>query len=867
MPERAGLREPGSQGVGEPGWRIPASLLLLGVLLLPGSLTPWLPGPLEGQRAPVLQQIDVPHNYYYREMYLPQVTSGPSSVAWSPDGTELVYSMQGSLWRQRLGTTEATQLTDGPGYDYQPDWSPDGRHIVYTSYRNDALELWLLDTRDGSTRALVANGAVNLDPRWSPDGSRIAYVSTEYQKRWHVFMLTSPTSPTSPSVRLTADSLSPLPRYYYSRYDHFLSPTWSPDGKELILVSNRGHVWGSGGIWRMEVRPGGGPASEIRSEETTWKARPDWARDGKRVVYSSYLGRQRNQLWLTTATGGDPFQLTYCECDHTAPRWSPDGRRVAFISNEQGNTSLRVVSVPGGATETVTAGTRRYLHPTGRLRLLGTDAAGPTAVRLSVTGPDGRGWAPDTAWRHADEEFDRRERSFEFTYFHANGAATLVLPPGEYTVEVTKGLEYARVVRKVSVTAGKTSTESFRLERLIDLPARGWWSGDLHVHMNYGGAYRSVPARLRAQAEAEDLHVVENLIVNKEQRIPDVAMFRGSPDPISTARTIISHDEEYHTSWWGHTGHLGLTRSIMLPNYAGYANTAAASLFPDNATIADLTRAQGGISGYVHPFGPPLPDPASAPSTSALPVDVALGKVDYLEVMGFSDHRTTAEVWYRLLNAGFRIPAGAGTDAMTNFASLRGPVGLNRVYVGSGPTLRYRDWLTALKAGRTFVTNGPLLSFTLNGRPIGDELKLDAGVHRLVARVSLRSIVPVERLEIVANGVVVSPIPLTAGGTRADATIPLPVTRSGWFTVRAWSSRSTHPVLDLYPFATTSPIYVTIGGRAVRSAESARWFVSWIERLEAAANAHEGWNTPAEKAEVLKRLADAKAVFLARAGE
>lgn len=807
----------------------------------------------------------MPHSYYYREMYLPQATSGPSSVTWSPDGTELIYSMQGSLWRQRLGTTEATQLTDGPGYDYQPDWSPDGRNVVYTSYRNDALELWLLTLTDGTSRALVANGAANLDPRWSPDGKQIAYVSTEYRKRWHIFLLNVPSSPSSPSVRVTTDTLSSLARYYYSANDHYLSPAWSPDGREMLMVSNRGHVWGSGGIWRMEARAGGAPPNEIRSEETNWKARPDWSRDGKRVVYSSYLGRQRNQLWLTTAAGGDPFQLTYCECDHTAPRWSPDGRRIAFISNEQGNTSLRVASVPGGAVETVMAGTRRYLRPTGRLRIVSSDAAGPSPVRLSVTGADGRGWAPDDAWRHADDGFDRRERPFELAYFHASGAATLTLPAGEYTVEATRGLEYARVVRKVTVVAGRSRTESVRLERLIDLPARGWWSGDLHVHMNYGGAYRTDPARLLTQAEAEDLHVVENLIVNKEQRIPDVAMFRGCPDPVSTARTIISHDEEYHTSWWGHTGHLGLTKALILPNYAGYANTAAASLFPDNATIADLTRAQGGVSGYVHPFDPPIPDPASAvPTTNALPVDVALGKVDYIEVMGFSDHRTTADVWYRLLNAGFRIPAGAGTDAMANFASLRGPVGMNRVYVRSGPTLRYRDWLGALKAGRTFVSNGPLLSFTLGGREIGDELKLGAGVHRLVARVSLRSIVPVEHLEIVANGVVVSPVPLTDGGTRADATIPLPVARSGWFTLRAWSSQATHPVLDHYPFATTSPIYVTVGGGAVRSAESARWLMAWIERLEAAASAHAGWNNPAEKAEVLKRLADAKAVFQGR---
>ena len=97
--------------------------------------------------------------------------------------------MQGSLWRQKLGSDEAVQLTDGPGYDSEPDWSPDGKQILYTSYRNDALELWVLDLADGSARALVANGAVNLDARWSPDGSRIAYVSTAFEGRFHVFVL------------------------------------------------------------------------------------------------------------------------------------------------------------------------------------------------------------------------------------------------------------------------------------------------------------------------------------------------------------------------------------------------------------------------------------------------------------------------------------------------------------------------------------------------------------------------------------------------------------------------------------------------------------------------------------------------------
>ncbi len=821
------------------------------------------------ERLPVLKQIDEPHPYYYREMYLPQVTSGPSGSAWSPDGKDLVYAMQGTLWRQALGSREAVQLTDGPGYDSEPDWSADGRFILYTSYRNDALELWVLDVRGGGAHALVANGAVNLDARWSPDGSRVAYVSTSFQGRWHVYVLgVSEGKPSGEAVRITEDKDSGLPRYYYSKFDQYLSPTWSPDGKELILVSNRGDVWGAGDLWRMNAEPGA-TMRLVRKEETNWKAHPDWAREGRRVVYSSYLGRQRNQLWLTTAEGGDPFELTHCDCDHTKPRWSPDGRRIAFVSNEEGNVALRVVSVPGGAVEPVVATTRRYLHPQGTLTLTTTDAAGAALpVRLSVTGADGRGWAPDTAWRHADDGFDRKVRPFEMTYFHAKGSATLGLPAGKYTVLATHGLEYAAVTKTVEVAAGATATASVRLDRLMDLPARGWWSGDMHVHMNYGGAYRNDPARLRAQAQAEDLHVVEDLIVNKEQRIPDIAMFSPDLDPVSTATTLIKHDEEYHTSWWGHTGHLGLKEHLILPIYAGYANTAAWSLFPDNSTIIDLAHAQGGLSGYVHPLDPPAPDPDGAdPLTYALPVDVALGKADYIEVVGFSDHQTTAGVWYRLLNAGFRLPTGSGTDAMANYASLRGPVGMNRVFVHSGAKLEYRGWLAAIKAGRTFATNGPLLTFTLEGREVGDEVALPAGGRTLAAKVSLRSIVPVEKLEIVSNGVVVATVPLAVGGMRADATISLPVTKSAWYTLRAWSANAVEPVLDIYPFATTSPIYVIVDGVPIRSADDAKYFVAWIARVEVAAAAHGGWNDEKEKSEVLQRLAAAKAIFQKRAAE
>jgi hypothetical protein len=824
--------------------------------------------PLSAQRDTVLRQVKLPHTYYWLEMYVPQVTSGPSGASWSPDGRELVYSMQGSLWRQAVGDSVAVQLTDGPGYDLQPDWSPDGRRIVFARWAGDTIELQLLDLATGTIAPLTANGAVNLDPRWSPDGNRVAFVSSAFAGRWHVYLATLRAGLPGEVVRLTEDHDSGLPRRYYSRYDHYLSPTWSPDGTELILVSNHGRIHGSGGFWRMSAAAVGS-LRELRYEETTWKARPDWSPDGKRVVYSSYLGRQWNQLWLMTPDGGDPVQLTYGEFDATAPRWSPDGTSIAYVSNEGGNTSLWTVRLPGGKRAPVEARVRRYHRPVARLRLAVTEAVGgaPLAARVTVTGADGRAYAPDDAWRHADLAFDRAARATPYQYFDADGSAELVVPAGRVVVTVTRGPEYRPVRREMRLAPGTTDTLRVSLDRLADLPALGWWSGDLHVHMNYGGSYRNTPEQLVFQARAEDLHVVENLIVNKEQRIPDIAYFRPGRDPASTPTYQLFHAQEFHTGFWDHTGVLNLQEHFLLPDYAGYANTPLASIYPPNAIVADLAHAQGGLFGYVHPYDSrPNPFDSTAGLSSELPVDVALGRVDYLEVMGFSNHHITSEVWYRLLNCGFRVPAGAGSDAFPNFAMLRGPVGLERVYVRSGPELDHDRFLNGLKEGRTFVTNGPLLTFTVDGLEPGDEVRLPAP-GRVTARVTLRSIVPVDHLEIIGNGKVVVTIPLRGDRTVADTTVSVPVARSGWLVLRAYGDGPREPVLDLYPFASTSPVYVSVAGAAIRSRDDALFFVRWVERVTAAAQAHAEWNTAAERDSVVALLREARAVYVTRAAE
>ena len=839
------------------------------------------------QREPVLKQIDVPHSYYYREMYVPQLTTGPSSAAWLPDSQTLIYSMAGSLWRQKLGSTSAVQLTPGPGYDYQPDCSPDGRWAVFSRYDHDAVELWVLDLQEGSTRELTFDRAVNLEPRFSPDGKKIAFVSTSSKGHFHVFVGNFSAGRLSDIQQLTPEHVSDLPRYYYSKVDHEISPVWSRDGSEILFISNRGHIHGTGGFWRTKAEPGA-DAREIHYEETTWRARPDFSPDGKRMVYASYLGGQWHQLWVMPADGGDAFPISYGDYDNTNPRWSPEGSKIAFISNRGGNTSLWVETIPGGEQTQVVVRERKHLRPMGRLSLRVLGSAGePVAARVFVTAADGRAYAPDDAWMQADDSFIRSERPFEAHYFDTSGTSELTVPAGSVQVDIMRGFENGFEQRRVDVTAGKTFSLTIQLAR-PNLPyaAGEWVSGDVHVHMDYVGTYRNTPKHLILQADAENLAIVENLVVNKEQRFPDIAYFlprtglAGEPaksdnhggrrgpqgnspnlDPASTLNHLLLHGQEFHTSYWGHLGLLGLKNNLILPGYVAYPNTAAASLYPANLNVADMAHAQGALVGYVHPFDT-APDPEKDASLShELPADVALGKVDYIEVVGFSDHKSTAEVWYKLLNCGFRLPTAAGTDFMGNYASLRGPAGLNRVYaqVKPGP-LKIDPWLESIKAGRTFATNGPLLYFEAGGKGPGGEVRFERK-QGLAFKAIMRSIVPVDHLQIVCNGKVVREVGMTHDRKSSDASGTIQLESSGWCVLRAFSDKAEYPILDLYPYATTSPVYVSLEGAPLHQPGEAKFFVAWMDRLIADAESNTSWHTDAEKQAVLTAFRKARGKY------
>ena len=812
----------------------------------------------------MLKQVDLPHSYYWRELYLPQLTTGPSSASFMPDGETLVYSMAGSLWRQSIDGDEAIELTHATAaYDYQPDVARDGRNVVFARYDGNAIELWRLDLASGSERALTSGGAVNVEPRLSPDGRQLAWVSTQGTGHFNLFIADIDDSGLRGVRPLLGERSSRIDRYYYSAFDHAINPSWSADGETIYFVGNHEVAWGSGDLWSVQVRKPG-KLTKVLSEETNWSARPELAPDGKRLLFGSYHGRQWQQLWLTTPAGVAPLPLTFGEFDRRNARWSPDGKRIAYIDNKDGSTALRVMDAIGGAVRTLSPESFQYKVPRARVLLDIVDEHGRrTPARVAVLGSDGRAHAPAGAWMHGDDGFDRAAQASETHYFHCAPPCALDVPVGSTKLTVQHGFAYAPWQQQLDVVAGREARVKAQLEpRSLPAVFGDWVSADLHVHMNYGGHYRNTPAHLARQARAEDLDLVYNLIVNKEERIPDIAHFRTDADPASTEQVTILHAQEYHTSFWGHLGLLQLGDHYLTPDFSAYRHTALASPYPHNGVIADLAHAQGGVVGYVHPFDT-VPDPAKdAVLSHQLPADAINGKVDYLEVVGFSDHKATAEVWYRLLNLGLRVSAGAGTDAMANYASLRGPVGMNRVFLDTGGRRDAAAAIAALKAGHGFASNAPLLGLLLDDAKPGDTSPQSSGRHHY--RVALRSPVAVDHLELVHNGKVVKAFALTGDRRGFDDAGEIELD-GGWLLLRAWNDGADPLVLDLYPSATTNPVWLGATALAPTARQDATYFADWLTRVLAAAEARDDYNDAEERRATLDYLRDARDKYRALA--
>jgi hypothetical protein len=190
---------------------------------------------------------------------------------------------------------------------------------------------------------------------------------------------------------------------------------------------------------------------------------------------------------------------------------------------------------------------------------------------------------------------------------------------------------------------------------------------------------------------------------------------------------------------------------------------------------------------------------------------------------------------------------------------------LNRVYAEMKPgPLKIEPWLASIKAGRTFATNGSLLHFSLGDRGVGGEVRLekkDEKQQEVMFSAEMTSIVPVDHLQIVCNGKVARELALVGDHKSAHVNGTISLDSSGWCVLRAFSDKAEYPILDLYPYATTSPVYVNVAGAPVRSPADAAYFVTWIDRLISAARSNTSWNTEAEKESVVSMLQEAKGKY------
>lgn len=788
---------------------------------------------------------------YTLECYLPQITNGPNFPAWSPDGKELAFAMKGSIWRLKLGETSARELVTDPGYASQPAWSPDGRWIVFTSDKDETIHLKVLDVNDGSVRTLTSGNSINVEPEWSPDGSKLAFVSTKPNGNYNIYIMRFRGGQFSAPEQITFDYELVPPTVYYGKWALHIHPTWTRDGKELILISNRDNKHGSGGFYRMKAEPNA-PMTRFHYEETTWKARPTLSPDGAKLVYSSYLGRQWQQLWAMPPKGGDAFPLTYGEFDRTTPRWSPDGTRIAFISNETGDTALWLWHWFGGRMEPVKIDKLNYKRTMGKLAVKVVDAqtGRPMRARVHLNAADGRAYAPTESWFRADWlMFDHMDKS-EYHYFQTDGDFEVDLPPGPVKLAFSRGFEYLPEQREAMVDPAKPAQLTVALKRLDNFPARGWWDGDNHFHMNYAGVYFNTPKKLMEQAEAEDIHVLNNLICNKEQRIPDIAHFTGKPDPVTSATRVLFHSQEYHPPFWGHASFLNLKKHYVVPDYVGYQNTIVDSIFPTNTEPFRVTRDQGGLAGYAHGAGPHFA------------VDLALENVDFVEANAIA----TMETLYKAWNCGYKVVASAGEDAFPNFYRSY-ILGSNRVYVRTGPKLDYDKWTADFRAGKSFVTSGPLILLKANGKEPGDEIRLAAGTHEVMVDVEVASVNPIETIEVMQDAKPVITEKPAGDQRRVRFQKKVTVSRSGWVSVQVRAKYGRDPIRRPYPFAATMPVWISVDGKPVRSKEDARFFVDWIDKTLVRAMDQKAFNNEDEREQTRRLYQEARARMIRREQE
>ena len=469
-------------------------------------------------------------------------------------------------------------------------------------------------------------------------------------------------------------------------------------------------------------------------------------------------------------------------------------------------------------------------------------------ARVYLTDAAGKLWAPDGAIK-----YDKNQEH----HFISSGNFQIDLPSGKYTLACERGPEYRAYSAAIDVREDGSRKLIIGLERWVQMNKLGWYSGDLHNHR----PLKDLPQLLLA----EDLNLA-----------PTLAQWIWEDKPISTAppegtRAIHQVDDTHVYSVLdeeierlehgpGAVDLLGLKRVIP---FAGYR------LYPSNEEFCKLAHQQG---GYVDLEKIVWRDSAAL---------VALGLADFAGVIHnhFNRHNVlfetdrwgmipkdrpefetvagmplwAMEVYYRYLNCGFRIPVSAGSAS----GVMAAPIGYNRVYVKMREPFNYDNWFRALKAGRSFGTNGPILLLTVDGREPGDVLKLSGKAPaKLRIRATASSAGPLERLEIIYKGRVIHKVATPGPNGELSADFEYSADETGWIAARCFERPGT-----TIHFAQTSPVYLEKAGRSGVVPEDARYFVKWMDREIAFYRKEPGFRSAGDRESMIAFFEKARAVY------
>jgi hypothetical protein len=797
------------------------------------------------------------HNFYLP----PAVNSAPWAPSWAPDGEHVALSMHGSIWSVDIESGLAIELVSGPAYYSSPDYSSDGRWLVYTADDHGrSIGLGVLDLTTGETHMLTDDEEVYADPSFSPDGSRVVYVSTEPSGYFNVFVRDFADGAwAGEPVAVTSDNSFGRDRLYFGSEDIHINPTWFPNGEELLLVSNRDVPLGSGNVFRVPARAGGFEERvEVLAEQTLYRTQPDVSIDGKRFVFSSTRGTadQFNNLYVQPTVGGEPYKMTFFEHDAFHPRWSPDGEWIAFIDNSgvNGQPRLRLLETYGGRIVDVAITGQRWLNPMGRLRVttLGPDGT-PTGSRVHVMASDGKSYAPP-------EQYARLPQRARVGAFHHPGTFEVELPVGETRFVAVKGFEHVPADRTVTIRAGETTDVTVRLEHLVDMEARGWYSGSTHVHANYGGNLHNSLENLMFMSEGEDQDIVLEQVANKDNRILDYPYFvpGGGAHPLSRDDMVLVVGQEFRPPFYGHVFMFGMEEHLISPFTTGYEGTGIESLYPSNTDMFRKAKRQGAYTGYVHSFFNGDPLEGDLGGAKGFMVDAALATTDAVEG---STSQTGWAPLYAAWNNGLRVALVGGEDSISNLHTTP-LVGSVRTYVKiPDDELTMEAWLEGMKSQHAFFSNGPLVEFELDGRIPGETIRMESG-EDVIATLEIYSITPLERAEILFNGEVIASIPFSGDRTQLSFERSFRPEESGWYHVRVNGDEGESFPMDItWVQAATNPIWVEVDGAPVRSAESADYSLAWIDKLQSMAEAWPHWRSQVEKDHVYAQFDEARAVY------